>query len=178
MAGLPALILLSRIGFGFGTWLAPTVVGMGFAALAEEPLNRGLVLRYAELKAGSWWALAVSALVFTALHLPGTPLSIAIHLLGGLALGAGYLLTRRLWLPIGMHAAVNMVAGAASNSGAQTSAPPLPGIVFFSATGVAAILLVLALRRHALVSSSEAWSRQLGQPSHLEEARPIQRLAS
>jgi membrane protease YdiL (CAAX protease family) len=72
-------------------------------AFAEEPIYRGLLLRYSELKVGSWWALLVSSVVFAALHFRG-PSSWGELILGGAVFGAAYLLTRRLWLSIGLHA--------------------------------------------------------------------------
>ncbi len=77
-------------------------------ALAEEPIFRGLVLRYWETKLGSWWALLLSSALFAALHFRG-PSSWGALFLGGAVFGAAYLLTRRLWLSIGLHAGCNAV---------------------------------------------------------------------
>jgi hypothetical protein len=76
----------------------------------EEVLFRGVFFRIIEQSLGSWIALVLSALIFVAAHLPGEGMS----LLGGLAIfsagiffGAAYMVTRRLWFPIGIHIAWN-----------------------------------------------------------------------
>ena len=79
----------------------------------EETFFRGYLFQTLEGRWGSGVALGASSLIFGLLHLinptPGlTPLQ---HLRGplflcleaGLPLGAAYLLTRRWWLPIGIH---------------------------------------------------------------------------
>jgi membrane protease YdiL (CAAX protease family) len=77
-------------------------------ALAEEPIFRGLVLRYGETKLGSWWALFLSSALFAALHFRGPSYWSALFL-GGAVFGAAYLLTRRLWLSIGLHTGCNVM---------------------------------------------------------------------
>ena len=73
------------------------------------------MLRLIEGWLGTWWALAITAVFFGAAHL-GNPQAtafgaVAIALEAGILLGACYLLTRRLWLAIGLHAAWNFVQG-------------------------------------------------------------------
>jgi hypothetical protein len=76
---------------------------------------RGIVFRILEQWLGSWIALAISAAVFGLLHLlnPGATLldACAIMLVGGVMLAAAYMLTRRLWLCIGMHFGWNFTQG-------------------------------------------------------------------
>ena len=77
----------------------------------EEILMRGVLFRLLEESLGTWIALAISAATFGLLHLsnPGAtlPAAVAIAFEAGLMLGAAYVLTRRLWLAIGIHAAWN-----------------------------------------------------------------------
>jgi uncharacterized protein YndB with AHSA1/START domain len=85
------------------------------AGVVEELALRGLVFRLVEEALGTWWSLAISALLFGALHL-GNPhatlaSAAAIAFEAGILLAAAYLVTRRLWLPMGIHAAWNFVQG-------------------------------------------------------------------
>jgi membrane protease YdiL (CAAX protease family) len=96
-----------------GGW--PLLAGLpGVALLAgvfEELVARGVVLRNLEAVFGSEAALALSAILFGALHLGNphaTPLSVAaVGVEGGIMLGAIYLATRSLWWTIGVHLAWN-----------------------------------------------------------------------
>jgi membrane protease YdiL (CAAX protease family) len=102
---------------GSNGWLAmlATVPGFILAAVLEEVVMRGVVFRILEQSLGSWLALALSALIFGALHLlnPGTTLlnAGAIMLEAGILLAAAYMLTRRLWLCMGIHFAWNFTQG-------------------------------------------------------------------
>jgi uncharacterized protein len=81
----------------------------------EELLFRGLLFRLVESAVGSWLALAVSAVIFGLIHLlnPHATLlgACSIILEGGVLLAAAFLVTRRLWLPIGLHIAWNFTQG-------------------------------------------------------------------
>lgn len=85
------------------------------AAVLEEVVMRGVVFRILEQWLGSWIALACSAAMFGLLHLlnHGTTLlnAGAIMLEAGVMLTAAYMLTRRLWLCIGIHFAWNFTQG-------------------------------------------------------------------
>lgn len=137
---LGALLLSVTIGvlaalgvyqvMGHNGWLAmlATVPGFILAAVLEEVVMRGVVFRILEQSLGSWIALALSAAIFGALHLlnPGTTLlnAGAVMLEAGILLAAAYMLTRRLWLCIGIHFAWNFTQGgifsAAVSGGATT----------------------------------------------------------
>jgi membrane protease YdiL (CAAX protease family) len=100
-------------------WVYLIVRGLGPAvavSVIEEILLRGLVLRILAEGIGRWWALAVSSLLFGALHMANPHASIFIAL--GLAIEAGFMLgvaflwTNRLWLPIGIHLAWNFALSA------------------------------------------------------------------
>jgi hypothetical protein len=86
-----------------------------FAGFVEELIIRGIVFRFLEEFAGSWVALALSALLFGFLHAGNDNAtlfsSIAIAIEAGILLGAAYMLTRNLWLAIGVHAGWNVVQG-------------------------------------------------------------------
>jgi membrane protease YdiL (CAAX protease family) len=85
------------------------------AGVLEEVLIRGVVFRILEQWLGSWIALAISAAIFGALHLlnPGATLlnAAAISIEAGVLLAAAFMLTRRLWLCIGIHIAWNFTQG-------------------------------------------------------------------
>ena len=99
-------------------WSTGILAGLGagiFAGFTEEILVRGVMLRLIEGWLGTWWALAITAVFFGAAHLTNSHAtvfgSVAIVLEAGILLGACYLLTRRLWLAIGVHVAWNFVQG-------------------------------------------------------------------
>jgi CAAX protease family protein len=76
---------------------------------------RGVVFRILEQSVGSWIALAISAAIFGLLHLlnPGATLLNAgsVMVEAGVMLAAAYMVTRRLWLCIGIHIAWNFTEG-------------------------------------------------------------------
>lgn len=82
-------------------------------AIFEEILVRGIIFRIIEESLGSYIALTISALIFGALHLanPNATLASAtcIAIEGGLLLGAAYIYSRSLWLPIAIHFAWNFM---------------------------------------------------------------------
>lgn len=86
-----------------------------FAAITEEVIVRGIIFRFLEQFAGSWFALAFSSALFGIGHWfnPNATLltSIAIAIEGGVLLGGAYMLTRNLWLAIGLHAGWNFTQG-------------------------------------------------------------------
>lgn len=91
-------------------------LGMGIGAgFIEEIFVRGFLLRLTERGMGTWAALIFSCLFFGLGHLGNPDASllgaIAIGVEAGALQGAAYLLTRRLWLAIGIHAAWNAVQG-------------------------------------------------------------------
>jgi membrane protease YdiL (CAAX protease family) len=85
------------------------------SAYVEEIVARGIVFRIMEEGLGTWLALASSALLFGLVHIfnPNATIlgALAIALTAGVILGAGYVLTRTLWLPIGIHFAWNFTLG-------------------------------------------------------------------
>jgi hypothetical protein len=84
-------------------------------AFMEELLFRGILFRWLEEFAGSWVALIITSALFGAAHLmnpnatPVAAFGIAIE--AGVLLGGAYMLTRSLWMPMGLHAAWNFTQG-------------------------------------------------------------------
>lgn len=80
---------------------------------AEELMLRLIVFRLLMRVAGLWPALALSALIFGALHLanPNATALAALAIEAGLMLAAFYLLNGRIWMAVGVHAAGNFVQG-------------------------------------------------------------------
>lgn len=79
-------------------------------AVMEELLFRAVLFRIVQERWGTLTSLLVNVLVFAAAHMPNehvTALAILNTGVAGLGLCAGWLLTRSLWLPAGMHFAWN-----------------------------------------------------------------------
>lgn len=96
--------------------LFPEIIALGvFPAISEEIFFRGILFRWIEELAGSWFALALTSAFFGLAHFfnPNASLftSFAIAVEAGLLLGGTYMLTRSLWLPIGLHAGWNLTQG-------------------------------------------------------------------
>ena len=103
-------------GPGDADFLLFAIVTDGIApAVGEEILFRAILFRWLEEQFGSWPALAVSSFLFGASHLgnPGSSwfAAIGIALEGGVLLCAAYMLTRKLWLSMGIHASWNLTQG-------------------------------------------------------------------
>jgi len=124
---LGALLLMSTLGIlavmgafqitGNNGWriMLAAVPGFILGGVLEEVVMRGVVFRILEQWLGSWIALGISAAIFGLLHLfnPGATLldAAAIGIEAGVLLAAAYMLTRRLWLCIGIHIAWNFTQG-------------------------------------------------------------------
>lgn len=113
-----ALWLLGAASLGPGEgWgaLSGHIAAALAAAVTEEIIFRGVLFRILSSWAGDAIALAVSAGLFGAVHAfndGATAVStLAIALEAGVLLVAAYLVTRRLWLPIGLHAGWNFTEG-------------------------------------------------------------------
>jgi membrane protease YdiL (CAAX protease family) len=81
----------------------------------EELVFRAGLFRIAEQWVGTWAAILVSSVVFGFVHMGNEAATIqgliSISIWAGLLLSACYILTRRLWLGIGLHAAWNYTQG-------------------------------------------------------------------
>lgn len=104
---------------GINPWMtaAMPILTMAFVAFWEELVFRGIVFRMLEEGLGTWIALLVSATLFGLLHLGNQNATIVggvtIVVTAGLVLAGVYILTRRLWIAIGLHFAVNAMQGPA-----------------------------------------------------------------
>ena len=95
--------------------VVPTFATAVASGYVEEVLFRGVLFRIIEESLGTWIALALTALMFGFAHMmnPNATLfsSFAIAMEAGILLGAAYVLTRRLWLAVGIHFAWNFTQG-------------------------------------------------------------------
>lgn len=104
------------VGLGdFSGMVAALISAALFPAIFEEMVFRGVFFRWIEEFGGSWTALFLTSAIFGAAHL-GNPnasviAAVGIALEAGVMLGAAYMLTRSLWLPMGIHAAWNFTQG-------------------------------------------------------------------
>ena len=92
------------------------LVTMGIVpAVLEETLFRGILFRHLEGFGGTWFALGLTSALFGVAHIfnPNATYfsSFAIAVEAGIMLGGAYMLTRSLWLPMGIHAAWNFTQG-------------------------------------------------------------------
>jgi membrane protease YdiL (CAAX protease family) len=122
--GLIVLVELS-LGWldfrGFAALDAPTLMGLGYWAFAfilvgwgEELLSRGYMLQNLEEGVGLKWAVFISSAIFGLLHAfnPDANIAAILGILGaGYFLAYGYIRTRQLWLPIGLHIGWNFFEG-------------------------------------------------------------------
>jgi len=173
------------IGYHSASVLIP-VVGIAIVSgFTEEIVFRGWFFRLTEQWLGSWAALVLSAALFGGLHLGNANATLlagaAIALEAGIMLAAIYMITRRLWAAIGVHAAWNFaqggiygipVSGGAMDGilrpdirgsdlltgGAFGAEASLPAIVVATTFGI--VLLVIAYRRGRFVAPIWVRDRQ------------------
>jgi len=145
-------------------------LGLALAVMAgflEELLFRGILFRLSSRVVGTWGALLFTSSLFGLAHLAnkGATLSsgVAIMLEAGVLLGAAYAVTRRLWLPIGLHIGWNFtegsvfgmqVSGNAADSGllrGSLSGPRLlTGGAFGPEASIVAVILCLLVAAYLL----------------------------
>lgn len=117
VVGVAALLGVYRIvGDGSTTELVTAIVAMAIMpGFMEELLFRGILFRWLEAFGGSWFALAATSALFGLAHFfnPNATLfsSFAIAVEAGILLGGAYMLTRNLWMTMGLHAAWNFTQG-------------------------------------------------------------------
>lgn len=116
-------------GQGSSAFLLSLMGSIGIA-FAEEILFRAVVFRILSGWLGDLAALAISAALFGLVHAgnPGATVvsSAAIALEAGILLGTAYMVTRQIWLPIGLHLAWNVTEGGVF--GASVSGNEVPGL--------------------------------------------------
>ncbi len=117
-ATLAAAWALGSFRWGFegtfdGGGLARASVALILNAATQELLFRGYVFRLVQRDAGARWAVLLSTALFAAAHAPrlGSLLAAVNLVLVGLAFALALLWSGRLWMPISMHAAWNVLLG-------------------------------------------------------------------
>lgn len=117
IVGIAALLdVYNIVGPGGTDQVVPSLIAMAIMpAFIEELLFRGILFPFLEKFGGSWFALALTSALFGLAHIfndNATALSsFAITIEAGVLLGGAYMLTRSLWMPIGLHAAWNFTQG-------------------------------------------------------------------
>lgn len=127
MMGLIYLVesLLGWLRFESFAWesLPASTVALGalgafvvfvFVGWQEELYTRGYWLQNVADGLSLTWGVGISSLAFALLHLANpnvSPLAVAGLFLAGVYLAYGYVLTRQLWLPIGVHIGWNFFEG-------------------------------------------------------------------
>lgn len=117
VVGVAAIVdVYNIIGSGTLSDLLPAIISLSiFPAVSEELMFRGILFRWIEEFGGSWTALLLTSALFGGAHLMNpnaSPIAaFAIAIEAGVLLGGAYMLTRSLWLPMGMHAAWNFTQG-------------------------------------------------------------------
>jgi membrane protease YdiL (CAAX protease family) len=116
--GFFALVYLRQIHWQSTHWVLPDLVCEVFlflmVAFSEELLSRGYVLNNLMQSMNKAWALVISALMFSLVHILNPNFSwmgfINIFL-AGVLLGFPYIYTRQLWLPMALHFSWNFFQG-------------------------------------------------------------------
>jgi uncharacterized protein len=102
-------------GGGFSREFGAAVVFFALVAVVEELLFRGMVFRFLERKAGTWVAVALSAVAFGFLHITNpnatTWAATGLAIEAGVLFAAIYIATRSLWTCVGLHWAWNLFEG-------------------------------------------------------------------
>ena len=177
-------LLYLGVNHGFHWGLPLWQLGIS-SAISEEIIFRSMLYRLVESGVGTWGALAVSSVLFGAVHLSNPDATVwgavAIALEAGVMFGALYTLTRSLWVVVGVHFAWNVMEGpvlgsvvSGSSSTADSwliSRPAGPGwfsggsfgiegsvvtVILWGA--VSAWLIVRIVREHKLIQP--AWVRR------------------
>lgn len=176
-----ALQQMQQAGGVFG-YLGLALVFACLVAVAEEIIFRGLLFRILEDGLGSWLALAISSVAFGIAHLGNfedpTLLSVASQTAGGVAFAAAYMLTRKLWLPVGIHCGWDFAIFAISPEALLTMGEdpmePLPALISLIMSIpdliLAIVLLALVIRRGQL--RTPRWmqrKRTHGKPYGIDE---------
>ena len=110
--------------------IAIPIAEMAFVGVFEEILCRAVIFRLAEESFGSRAALMLSALLFGLAHIPGGrlgALAFIVAMVAGLVFSGAFMLTRTLWLCVGIHAAWNYTLG--SIFSISVSGRPAHGLV-------------------------------------------------
>jgi membrane protease YdiL (CAAX protease family) len=181
------LVLLGMYKFEGLNPLSIMIPGIAMAvksAVFEELVFRGVLFRCVEAMAGSWIAIVISSLVFGFIHLlnPGATIGGAVYICieAGLLFSAAYMVTRRLWMAMGLHMLWNYVQSAVF-SGIVSGGVMMPGLfktkvegpdfvtggsfgmeeslgALLFCTGAGIAMLLIAMRRGHMLPAP--WSRK------------------
>lgn len=189
MAILWAIGVYYPAGWGSAKGLAEPLAFAVLAGILEELLFRGYLFRLSSRIIGTWGALIFTSALFGLAHLgnKGATLSsgIAIMLEAGVLLGSAYVVTQRLWFPIGLHIAWNFTEGSvfgmqvSGNStssglihGSLTGSNLMTGGAFGPESSIVAVLVCLAVAIVLLVRAAQlgrieppAWTQLQARPS-------------
>lgn len=103
------------VGFNTVVVIIPVLIMSIQAGIMEEILTRGILFRIMEEGIGTWLAVLVSALIFGFMHIWNQNAtvfsSVSIALTAGVILAMLYVITRQLWVPIGLHIGWNFTLG-------------------------------------------------------------------
>ena len=103
------------VSFNPVSFLIPALAIGISSSVFEEILFRGIIFRITEERLGSIWALVISSAFFGIAHManPNSTVfsAVAITIEAGLLLGAAYVYSKNLWLPIFIHFAWNFSEG-------------------------------------------------------------------
>jgi hypothetical protein len=112
-------------------------------AVCEELLFRGVLFRILEERAGTVLTVIASSLLFGGLHLinPSATVwgAVAIAIQGGLLSAGCFVLTRKLWLPIGFHLGWNFAESGIFGTTVSGSQDTVGGLLAGTAHGPAVI---------------------------------------
>ena len=171
------LVVLGQYGVSGPFWGSPLgMIRVGISSgVLEELIMRAILLRLLMRAFGAWPALLIQAALFGAMHLANpnaSPMAaVAIAMEAGLMLAAFYMLTGRLWMSIGVHAAWNFTQGwvwGAAVSGiavkdslfVSTPKPGAPALLSGGAFGPEASLPAMVIGTGvAMVVLHRAWKR-------------------
>ena len=182
---LMALGIYRVEGFNPVGFMLPAVAMALGSGVIEELVFRGALFRIVEEWLGSWVSVVLSSLVFGLVHLanPASTLAgaLCISVEAGLLLAAAYMVTRRLWMVMGIHMAWNftqsgifsgVVSGVDTDPGlikATIQGPQLLTggsfgvesslVAFVLCTAAGVLLLRLAVKRGHVVQP--AWRRNV-----------------
>ncbi len=189
MAILWALGVYHPAGWGTTKGLAIPVAFAVLSGILEELLFRGYLFRLSSRVVGTWGALIFTSALFGLAHLAnkGATLGsgIAIMLEAGVLLGSAYVVTQRLWFPIGLHIAWNFTEGSvfgmqvSGNStatglvrGSLTGSNLLTGGAFGPESSIVAVLVCFAVAVFLLYRAAQlgrieppAWIQPNADPS-------------
>jgi membrane protease YdiL (CAAX protease family) len=99
-----------RIELHMPYWiLAFVLANLFFVSMAEEALFRGYLQQRLSLKFGAYPALVIASLLFGLAHLPAGMMMVAFATLSGVIYGLAWMWSGRLWVPITLHFALNLL---------------------------------------------------------------------